>query len=100
MVNRSFSLSFKARVVRHREEHNITQTALKFNIDRKLVRNWCNQKDDILSHCLTRDRRRVVKHIQPKFPHIDNSVLEWVNEQRDNGRLVSGKMVRDHALSI
>ena len=67
----SYKLWFKVKVIRHRECHKVSQTALKYGIDRKLVRSSTKNKAKILAQNRKSIRVRCVTLREGKFPELE-----------------------------
>lgn len=97
---RSFTVSFKLKVIKHSESSTISGTARKYNIDRKQVRSWLGMKESLMSENHKHLRRRVAKRTRPQWPDMEDRLLDWINELRDGGNCVSGKMIKARAIEI
>lgn len=96
----SYRLGFKLKVINYKESHNISQAAVKYNIDRKLVRSWSNNKVKILAQYGKSERRRCLTHREGRFPELEEQLHTWVNDERRDGRLVSGENVQTKAREL
>ena len=67
---RSFTVSFKLKVIKHSEASTISGTTRKFNIDRKQVRSWLGMKESLMSENHKHVRRRVAKRTRPQLSDI------------------------------
>ena len=74
------------------KETSIRAASKQFNVDRKRVREWLTTEDT------PRDRRR---HdgggCRPQNRAIDNLVLEWIRQRREDKQRVTRKMVMNEA---
>lgn len=97
---RSYKLWFKVNVINYKANHSINQTALKFGIDRKLVRNWIKQRGQILAQSSKATRSRVSSPQDGKYVDLEEQLFNWISERRVEGMLVSGSSVQAKALEL
>ena len=86
---KSYKLCYKLKVIKYKETHNVSQTALKYNIDRNLMRSWVRDKAKIIAQNHKTDRARCVSPREGKFPELEDDLYSWVTEQLAAGNLVS-----------
>lgn len=96
----SYKLGFKIRVINYRNTHNVSQTASKYGIDRKLVRNWVKDKAKILAQNHKDKRVRCVSPREGKYPELEDNIYEWITKEREDGRLVSGDAIQTKARQL
>ena len=79
-----YSLEFKTDVIHEFEKlKNKSVVGEKFNIDRRLVGEWVQNKDKILSTSFKRKRTRVKsKNEIGRFPEMETKLVEWFDNQR------------------
>lgn len=95
---RAFTLAFKLRIIKYLERNTISHTARKFKLDRKIVRNWSNNKDKILSQSSKHTRKRIMRHVVGRWPEFESQLYEWFKELRDQGNCVSSRMIQAQAI--
>ena len=71
-----------------------------FNVHPRLISYWVKQKDDIAEISYKRRKTRVTKKIHAKFPEIEQSLLEWFDQERAQNRCVSGPALKSKALQL
>lgn len=91
---KSYSILFKLNVLNYRANHSIADTARKYNIDRKMVRDWESHRNELLTQSMKAKRRRIVRSAAGRWSEFEDQVLEWLNQLREQGRCVSGRMVQ------
>lgn len=57
-------------------------------------------KAAIFSQSERKTRRRVRRREKCKWPNLEEELYDWIVDMRQQGRCVSGKMVRDRALQL
>ena len=83
---RQFSLSFKLQAIDKWRllDKNYTKTASFFKIDRKTLRAWINNEEQLRSHD---GEKRYAKRVKRKknlikFPELERTVVEWIKSER------------------
>ena len=58
---KTYTLKFKAAAIDFSKHHSISETARVFKTDRKRIREWINNEDDVKKQlqCGTADRKRL-----------------------------------------
>ena len=93
---RSYSLKQKIEVIAYAEVHGNNAATRKFGLsDPKRVREWQQNKDK-LAVCESDHRKR--KRIKggcrkPKYTDLEDELLLWINEKREQGLQVSRKII-------
>ena len=79
--------------------NNISATSREFGVDRKRVREWNSTYDNLLLNNVGSNKKKKKLHEgdNPKSPHVDNAVFEFLLEERDEGRCVSNDMLMEKA---
>ena len=95
---RAYSLAFKLRILKYLESHSLSKTAKKFKLDRKVVRNWNNNKDKLLSQSNKNSRKRIMRHVVGRWPEFESQLFEWFKELRDQGNCISSRMIQAQAI--
>ena len=65
-----------------------------------MIREWIKNKSKIFTECKKVTRFRISPKTQCSYPEIDEAVLVWLLEKRDQGFCVNGTMIRRQALII
>lgn len=97
---KSYSLTFKLEVIRYADAHSLSSAARKYKIDRKMIREWNKNREDITTQALRKTRRRVRRIRASKWPNLENDLHEWIMQLRLEGRCVTGNMVKQQALEM
>lgn len=98
-MKRQWSAREKLMIITYYEKgHSKRSTADKFRIEPKQLRDWINNKEKLIS---------VAPHVQklnlgarPKFPHLENELMEWFTEARNQLKTVTRHMIQVKALSL
>ena len=93
-----YSASFKLQVVKFASDNsNNSAASRKFGIDEKLVRDWRRKIDNIKSLPKTKcaDRGR-----KCQWPELEKKVIEWVEENRKSGLVVTRNLIRLQQMNI
>ena len=92
---RSYTIDFKLAVVDFAKNHNNCATARHFGIDKKQVRNWSRQEQE-LRRVENADVRRTLKGKGRKlqYPMVDTMLLSWLVEQEAEGVFVTEKVLK------
>ncbi|KAK8776332.1 hypothetical protein V5799_030319 [Amblyomma americanum] len=73
-------------------EHGKRAAGRKFDVVEKCVRRWCNQKDALRD---TSCKKRAYRGKPCKFPELEEELLCYVTEARNNGYTLTADMLRD-----
>ena len=96
---RSYSVTFKLKVIKLAEEKGKHYASKTYGVDRKRVREWCQQKEKL--NKLPKNRQRLEGAGKPlKYADIDNKLLEWLSERREAGVRKTGKALKREALRL
>lgn len=93
----SYTAAFKLKVVEYALEHGKRAAGRHFDVDEKCVRRWCGQKEHLASASST---RRAFRGKPCKYPEVENELLSYVTEVRNNGFALSTDMLRFRALEL
>ncbi|CAF1139002.1 unnamed protein product, partial [Brachionus calyciflorus] len=98
---RVFNLVFKSKVIRAFELiQNYSKVAKMYNLNRKTVRLWVNQRNNI-QNLNTKISRFHVKYSRPiLYEDLESEINDWVNKSRSDGVCISGKMIKIKALEL
>lgn len=96
----AYRLTLKVKVIKFAEIKGINSASSRFDIDRKSIRLWLRNKADIMAQASSRSRRRCQRVRKSKWPNMEQDLHGWIMEMREQGRCVSGKMVKHQAAQI
>ena len=96
---KAYTMSFKQTAVKFARENSINSAALKFNVDRKRVREWISNIDEISAKKSTRKRLDGGGR-KPVIVEIEEKLLEWIHEKRSKMLHVSRKMIQIKAKAM
>ena len=83
----AYSMAFKIKVIAEAEavENNL-QIAREYGLSESMVRRWRRDQATILSGELKMSAKRATMgRFTPKYPELDQQVMERFSEQRDQG---------------
>src|SRR5438128_12519857 len=91
-VRRKWSAREKLKVIYHYyRQHSIRETASRFDIEPKQVRDWIRKKDQLM------EAYRFVEKLHPgrkaNYPVIEDDLGSWINENRNNARPSTRPMI-------
>ena len=73
-------------------------------MNRQTLQKWIKLEEKILAASKSRKYRtgksRRLRKFTPKFPLLENALVNFVREKRKTGRTVTGKMIRKKALEL
>lgn len=97
--NRSFSMSFKKEAIAFAEETSNRTAAKKFKVDGKRIREWRRNKPLIVEACEKGIDKPRLKGGGRKVAHqaMEEELLRWFKEQKENGLLVSRRALMGKA---
>ena len=96
---RSFDSAFKLKVIDYTSTHSISDTAHHFGIDRKRVREWKKQREELQAlppkkKWLEGGGRKAA------LPCVEEEVVLWIDEMRAEHQQVTRAHIQQKALSI
>ena len=98
-VKNSYTFAFKLKVINFAEQKSKHAASKFFKVDRKRVREWCQNKKDIEEG--TKKQKRLSGAGRPvKYKEIDEKLMSWFRERREAGIRVTGKALRSEALRL
>ena len=72
-------------VVRGRVENN-SEIAREYGLSESMVRRWRKDQAKLFNGEMKMSAKRTTMgHFTPKYPELDQQVLEWFTEQREQG---------------
>ena len=91
--HRSYSASFKLKVIETANEKGKHFAAKFYDVDRKRVREWCKDADKL--KFMNASRKRYYDAGRPlKYMDIEDSLLKWFEQRREAGVRVTGKALK------
>ena len=97
--HKSYSFAFKLKVIDFAEKHGKHKASKLFYIDRKRVREWCQNKEKLQEGLKCR-RRLAGGGRSVRFLDIDEELEMWIKERRSKGVRITGKSLRQQALML
>jgi len=98
-TKRSFTASFKLKVVEVAEQKGKHLAAKAFNVDRRRVQEWCRDKTR-LQDAPKSGKRKSGGGRPLRYPDIDLSLMRWLKERRECKVRETGKSLRYEALRL
>ena len=101
--SRIYSLNQKLEVIAYTEVHGNNAAARKFGLsDTKRVREWRQNKDNLAACESDHGKRKRIEGgvRKPKCTDLEDELLLWINEKREQGLGVSGKIIMDKAKGL
>lgn len=89
---------FKLNVLSFADKNGVKAAGRHFSVDPNSIRYWRRQKENLIASKKTTKSFRGPK--TEKFPVIDNGVMEYVHQLRDDGCAVSYEMIQNIAREI
>ena len=85
-----YSAKFKLQVIKFAQESNNCAAGREFCINEKLVRDWRKQVEKL--KCMPKNKcSNHGKRCQ--WPELEDKLLQWIEEQRQNGYIVTCNML-------
>ena len=84
----SHSVAFKIKVIAEPEAvENNSEIAREYGLSESMVRRWRREQATILSGDLKMSAKRATMgRFTPKYSELDEQVMEWFTQQRDQGK--------------
>lgn len=84
----SYTMAFKIKVIAEAEAvENNSEIAREYGLSESMVRRWRRDQATILSGELKMSAKRATMgRFTPKYPELDEQVMEWFSQQRDQGK--------------
>ena len=79
----------------HEKGHSKRFTANKFGIETKQLRDWIKNKEKLLNVAPYTQRLNI--GARPKYPHLEDELIDWVKEARNQLKTVSRYMIQSKA---
>lgn len=93
----SYTAGYKLKVIEFALEHGKRAAGRKFDVDEKCVRRWCAQKKALQN---TNIKKRAFRGKQCKYPDLEEELLRYVTEVRNDGFALTTDMLRMKALAL
>ncbi|KAH8026659.1 hypothetical protein HPB51_023677 [Rhipicephalus microplus] len=93
----SYTAGCKLKVIEFALEHGIRAAGRKFDVDEKCVRRWCAQKKALQN---TNIKKRAFRGKQCKYPDLEEELLRYVTEVRNDGFSLTTDMLCMKALAL
>ena len=100
---KSYDVLFKLKAIETAEKKSKEAAAREFRVDAKRVREWCQQKDQLLAlKKKGKSKRRRLKGAgrKAKDAEMEEELFEWVCEMRSRNLRVTRRMIRHQAKAI
>ena len=101
---RSYTASFKLKVIVHAKRVSISSAARQFNVDRRMAARGVKNRDQIKAQTTekhgTEKKRLSGGGRKPLSEELESLTLEWVLNRRLKGLRVSRKLIRKKALLL
>lgn len=83
----SYNMAFKLKVVAEAEAvENNSEIAREYGLSESMVRRWRKDQAKLFNGELKMSAKRTTMgRFTPKFPELDQQILEWFTEQREQG---------------
>ena len=84
----SYNLAFKLKIVAEAEAvENNSEIAREYGISESMVRRWRNDQKNLFNGEIKLSaKRKTMGCFTPKYPEMDQRLLEWFSEQRSQGK--------------
>ena len=86
----TYNLAFKLKIVAEAEAvENNSEIAREYRISESMVRRWRKDEANLFNGELKMSaKRKTMGCFTPKYPELDQTLLEWFSEQRSQGKFV------------
>ena len=83
----SYNMAFKLKIVAKAEAvENNSEITRKYGLSKSMVCHWWKDQAKLFNSELRMSAKRTTMgHFTPKFPELDQQILEWFTEQREQG---------------
>ena len=79
-------MSFKLKVVAEAEAvENNSDIAREYRLSESMVPCWCKDQAKLFNGELKMSAKRTMGRFTPKYPELDQQILEWFTEQWEQG---------------
>ena len=81
----SYNMAFKLKIVAEAVENN-SEIAREYGLSESMVCRWRKDQAKLFNGELKMSAKRTTMgRFTPKFPELDQQILEWFTEQREQG---------------
>ena len=98
---KSYTFSKKMEIIKFAEEHNISEAARRFKVDRRTVAEWVKKKvaiQEATGQAHGGNRRRLDGGgRKPLNGKLEDDLMEWILERRGKGLRVSQMLIMKKA---
>ena len=95
---RAYTVAFKLEVVAHAECSSIGAASIKFNVDRKRIREWRKKKEELAGMGIrpgAKKRNRLDGGgRKPMSDMLEERLLEWITTRRSKRLHVSRRVIK------
>lgn len=103
--NKSYTVEYKLSALRYLDNDangSVSQTAREFGVDRKRIREWRENRDALLLHETGQEKKKRKLHRGRaiRSDEVDLGVLEFLDQERTEGRVVRNKDLMRKAMQI
>ena len=82
----SYNMAFKLKVVAEAEAVENSEITREYGLSESMVRRWRKDQAKLFNGELKMSAKRTTMgRFTPKFPELDQQILEWFTEQREQG---------------
>ena len=79
----SYNLAFKLKIVAEEAVENNSEMAREYDISESMVRRWRKDRANLFNcEIKLSAKRKTMECFTPKYPNLDQRILEWYTEQR------------------
>ena len=82
----------------YEQGHSKQETANKFEIESKQLRDWLQNKDKLMK--VAPYIQKLTPGSRPKYPELETELLDWFNESRSQLKVVIRYMIQAKARSF
>ncbi|KAK7100976.1 hypothetical protein V1264_016520 [Littorina saxatilis] len=102
---KSYTVAFKLSALDYFDNNangNVSQTASEFGVDRKRIREWRENRNTLLRHQAGKEKKKRKLHggRDVRSEEVDEGVLEYLDQERAEGRVVRNKDLQRGALEL
>ena len=82
-----YNMAFKLKIVAEAEAvENNSEIAREYGLSESMVRRWRKDQAKLfIGELKMSAKRTTMGRFTPKFPELDQQILEWFTEQREQG---------------
>lgn len=100
MRRKAYNLAFKLKLISLVEKSTLYRVSKDYKVPTKMLRSWLRQKALIKQTMYRTARGRVQRRHEPPFKELEEELLKWITEQREEGHIVDGHAIRSKAREI